>query len=65
MTETTEQMLARLAAMPKTHKVTTTLADGKVLEHETRNEASAQTHAGHMRFRFGKTAVVTVSKIEG
>ncbi len=65
MTETTEQMLTRIAAMPHTHKVLTTLADGRMLEHTTRNVASAENHAQHMRFRFGKTASVTVSKIEG
>lgn len=65
MTETTEQMLARIAAMPHTHKIVVAQADGTTHEHTTRNEASAQNYASHMRFRFGKTVSVTVSKIEG
>lgn len=59
----THPLIAAALAMPKTHKVVTTLVNGQVIEHETRNEASAQNHAEHMRFRFGKTAVVTVEKI--
>jgi hypothetical protein len=59
----THPLIAAALAMPKTHKVTVTFADGKVHEHETRNEASAQNYAQHMRYRCGKTASITVSKI--
>lgn len=62
MTETTEQMLARIAAMPHTHKLVT-IHNDEAHEHTTRNAASAENYAQHMRFRFGKTASVTVSKI--
>jgi hypothetical protein len=59
----TEQLLARIAAMPHTHKVTVIQEDGTTHEHTTRNEASAQNYAEHMRFR-GAVSVV-VGKIEG
>lgn len=51
MNETTEQMLARIAAMPHTHKVVATFESGPVHEHTTRNLASAENYAAHMKFR--------------
>lgn len=62
---TTGQMIAVRLAMPKTHKVVTTHADGVVRVHETRNLASAQNYAQHMRFRFGVLASVAVEVIGG
>lgn len=59
----TEALLSRIAAMPHTHKVTVKHADGKIHEHTTRNEASAQNYAEHMRFKFGKKAQITIGKI--
>lgn len=61
----THPLIAAALAMPKTHKVITTHADGRVMEFETRNEASAENHAAHMRFRCGKSVTVTVLKING
>lgn len=62
MAETTEQLLARIVAMPHTHKVVTAQADGRSHEHTTRNLASAENYAQHMKFRFPQ-ATVTVSEI--
>lgn len=58
----THPLIAAALAMPKTHRVVTTQPDGAVHEHETRNLASAQNYAEHMRFRF-KVASVVVSEI--
>lgn len=51
MSETTNQMLTRIAAMPHTHKVVVTFKDGTVHEFTTRNLASAENYAAHMRFK--------------
>ena len=59
----THPLIAAALAMPKTHKVVVTYADGTTHEHATRNEASAQNYAQHMIFRFGKAASVTVERI--
>lgn len=60
--EMTHPLIAAALAMPKTHKVVATFADGTVHTHETRNEASARNYAEHMRFRGCVSAVV--SKLE-
>lgn len=59
----TNPLITAALAAPKTHKVVVTHADGTVHTHETRNEASAENYAAHMRFRFGNTAAIVVSKI--
>lgn len=41
----THPLIAAALAAPKTHAVVTTYADGTVKRHETRNAASANTHA--------------------
>lgn len=38
-------LIAAALVMPKTHAVVTTYADGATKRHETRNFASANTHA--------------------
>lgn len=59
----TNPLITAALAMPKTHKVVVTYEDGTTHVHATRNEASAQNYAAHMRFRFGKTATVEVIPI--
>lgn len=41
----THPLIVAALAMPKTHKVVMTYADGSKRVHETRNAASAETHA--------------------
>lgn len=45
MTNIINPLIAAALAAPKTHKVVTTYACGKVREFETRSAASAQNHA--------------------
>lgn len=59
----TLEMLAKIQAMPHTHRVVVVFADGQRHDHTTRNAASAKTYADHMTFRFGATACVTVELI--
>jgi hypothetical protein len=72
MTETTDQMLARIRAMPHTHKVVTTYADGKVREFTTRSLQTAEHHAVLDRRNIGRRLMerefphryVTIVKVE-
>lgn len=41
----THPLIAAVLAMPKTHKVVTTYADGDVCEFPTRSEQTAENHA--------------------
>ena len=47
---------AALAA-PKTHAVVTTYADGRTRRHETRSEATAETHAIGERRKIGRCLI--------
>ena len=58
----TNPLITAALAMPKTHQVVVKFPDGTAHTHGTRNEATAQNYAAHMRFR-GAISVV-VSKIE-
>jgi hypothetical protein len=44
-THMTHPLIAAALAAPKTHKVVTTYADGKVRKFETRSELTANNHA--------------------
>lgn len=50
-------ILTRALAMPKTHKVVTTYADGRVREHLTRSLAAAETHAVGERRKIGRDLI--------
>ena len=77
MTET-HPLIAAALAMPKTHKVVTTYADGRVREFATRSEQTAENHAVLDRRNIGRDLIerefphrrvrivsVVVMKIEG
>lgn len=63
MPETTLEMIARIQAMPHTHKVVTTYADGKVREFTTRNLASAENHAVLDRRNIGRDLIVRGTEV--
>lgn len=76
--ETTLEMIARIQAIPHTHKVVTTYADGKVSVFTTRSEKTAENHAVLDRRDIGRVLIerkfphrrvtivsVEVMKIEG
>lgn len=58
MAETTLELIARIQAMPHTHKVITTYADGRVREFTTRSKASAENHAVLDRRNIGRNLIV-------
>lgn len=67
----THPLIAAALAAPKTHKVVTTYADGRVREFETRNLASAETHAVGERRKIGRDlidrttgAIVRITAVE-
>jgi len=57
MANTTHPLIAAALAMPKTHAVVTRFADGAERRHETRNLASANTHAVGERRKIGKDLI--------
>lgn len=68
---THDLILAALAA-PKTHKVVTTYADGRVREFSTRSEQTAENHAVLDRRNIGRVLIerefpyrrVTIVRVE-
>ncbi len=54
---TINEFLAAVSALPKTHAVVTTYACGKVRRFETRNLASAETHATGERRKIGRDLI--------
>lgn len=56
-------LIAKIASLPKTHKVCVVQGDGTVHEHLTHSQASAENYATHMRFRFGETARIEVIRL--
>jgi len=55
-----DQIATRIAAQlatPKTHKVVTTYADGRVREFETRSEQTAENHAVLDRRNIGRDLI--------
>ena len=54
----THPLIAAALAAPKTHKVVTTYADGKVREFETRSEQTAEHHAVLDRRNIGRDLIV-------
>jgi len=59
------QILARVAAMPKTHKVVTVWANGTETRYDAHSAASAENYAVRMRRAIdsGEAVSVTVSAI--
>lgn len=59
------QILARVAAMPKTHKVVTVYTDGNETRYDAHSAASAENYAVRMRrmIESGEAVSVTVSAI--
>lgn len=53
----TVALLDRVLSMPKTHKVVTTYADGKVSEFATRSERTAENHAVLDRRNIGRDLI--------
>lgn len=53
----TNPLIAAALAMPKTHRVVTTYADGTTRQHETRNLASAENHAVGERRKIGRDLI--------
>lgn len=51
------EKIAAAQAMPHTHKVVTTYADGAVRELATRNAAAAETHAIGERRKVGRDLI--------
>ena len=50
-------LIAAALAAPKTHKVVTTYADGRIREFPTRCVASAETHATGERRKVGRDLI--------
>ncbi len=50
-------LIAAALAMPKTHRVVTSYACGKVRTHETRSHASAENHAIGERRKIGRPLI--------
>lgn len=50
-------LIARIQAMPKTHAVVTTYADGEVLAHATHSAAAAETWAVGERRKIGRDLI--------
>jgi hypothetical protein len=57
----THPLIAAALAAPKTHKVVTLFADGRVREFKTRNLASAETHATGERRKVGRDLIDRVT----
>ncbi|MDI1263877.1 MAG: hypothetical protein PS018_11530 [bacterium] len=55
----TADLIARIQALPKTHKVVTRWPDGTETRHESHSAAGANNYADHMRFRGAVSATVT------
>lgn len=53
----THPLIVAALAMPKTHKVVTTYADGDVYEFATRSEATAENHAVLDRRNIGRDLI--------
>jgi len=53
----THPLIAAALAMPKTHEVVTTYADGTVKRFPTRNLASAENHAVGERRKIGRNLI--------
>lgn len=53
----THPLIAAALAMPKTHKVVTTYADGDVYEFQTRSERTAENHAILDRRNIGRDLI--------
>lgn len=51
-------LIAAALAAPKTHKVVTTYADGRVREFATRSEQTAESHAVMDRRNIGRDLLV-------
>lgn len=54
MTDKTLELIARIQAMPHTHKVVTTYADGRVRQFSTRSQQTAEHHAVLDRRNIGR-----------
>jgi len=63
MAETTMELIARIGAMPHTHKVVTTYADGRVREFTTRSERTAENHAVLDRRNIGRDLIVRGTEV--
>jgi len=57
----THPLIAAALAMPKTHKVVTTYADGSVREFETRSHQTAENHAVLERRKIGRDLIDRMS----
>lgn len=57
MNARTTQLLARISAMPHTHKCVTRFADGRTREFTTRSAASAEMHATLERRKIGRELI--------
>lgn len=59
------QIIARVAAMPKTHKVITVYASGNETRYDAHSKASAENYAVRMRrmIESGEAVSVTISAI--
>lgn len=53
----THPLIAAALAAPKTHKVVTTYADGRVREFETRSLQTAENHAVLDRSKIGRDLI--------
>jgi len=60
-------ILARVAALPKTHKVITVWANGSETRYDAHSAASAENYALRMRraVETGEAVSVTVSDVKG
>lgn len=59
-----EQMIARIQALPKTHRIVTVWANGAETRHDAHSAASAENYAVRMRRAIGGEVVsVEVVKI--
>ncbi len=58
-------IIARIAALPKTHKVVTVWTNGEETRHETFSAASAENYAVRMRraIKSGEAVSVEVTEI--
>jgi len=65
MAETTAQLIARIQALPRTHKCVTVWANGKTTRVDAVSESAAENHAVLMRraIASGEAISVTVSAI--
>jgi hypothetical protein len=55
--EKTEAFLQAILALPATHRVTTTYADGKVRTHDARSDGAAENYATLERRKIGRDLI--------